>query len=115
MLPLSATLASAEVFDAFLGDSKLEALLHGHSYAGNAIGCAVASEAVDILSSPVSNPNLQPGPSQHAQGDQAASDDSIEPPHLTDLWAPELVPLLSHHPQVTRVVCLGMPSQLGRS
>jgi adenosylmethionine-8-amino-7-oxononanoate aminotransferase len=31
-LPLAATLATSEVFDAFLGNKKWHALLHGHSY-----------------------------------------------------------------------------------
>ena len=47
-MPLSATLASDAVFQAFLGPSKLDGLLHGHSYAGNPIGCAVALEALSI-------------------------------------------------------------------
>ena len=47
-MPLSVTLASDAVFQAFLGPSKLDALLHGHSYAGNPIGCAVALEAMSI-------------------------------------------------------------------
>lgn len=45
-VPLAATLASEEVFSAFEGDSKTEALLHGHSYSGHAIGCAAGVEAM---------------------------------------------------------------------
>ena len=47
-MPLSATLASDAVFQSFLGPSKLDALLHGHSYAGNPIGCTVALAALSI-------------------------------------------------------------------
>lgn len=32
VVPLAVTLASSPIFDAFKGDSKLQALLHGHSY-----------------------------------------------------------------------------------
>jgi adenosylmethionine-8-amino-7-oxononanoate aminotransferase len=40
-LPVAATLASPEIFDAFLGDfSELKTFFHGHSYTGNALGCA---------------------------------------------------------------------------
>ncbi len=42
-LPVAATLASPEIFGAFLGDfSELKTFFHGHSYTGNALGCAAA-------------------------------------------------------------------------
>ena len=42
-LPLAATLASREIFEAFLGDyADLKTFFHGHSYTGNALGCAAA-------------------------------------------------------------------------
>ena len=42
-LPVAATLAAPEIFDAFLGDfSELKTFFHGHSYTGNALGCAAA-------------------------------------------------------------------------
>ena len=42
-LPVAATLASPDIFDAFLGDhSELKTFFHGHSYTGNALGCAAA-------------------------------------------------------------------------
>ena len=40
-VPLSATLASAAVFEAFRGDTAAQALLHGHSYTAHPIGCQV--------------------------------------------------------------------------
>ncbi len=49
-LPLSATVASGEVFDAFLGaDLGPEAFYHGHSYGGNALACAVALRHLELL------------------------------------------------------------------
>lgn len=42
-LPLSATVASQRVYDAFLGpDLSERTFYHGHSYSGNALACAVA-------------------------------------------------------------------------
>lgn len=41
VVPLSVTLASDAVFAAFEGDSKAEALLHGHSYTAHPAGCQV--------------------------------------------------------------------------
>ena len=37
---------SSEVFDAFLGSERSDALLHGHSYTANPLTCAAALEAV---------------------------------------------------------------------
>eukprot|EP00181_Compsopogon_caeruleus_P006309 CAMPEP_0184684622 /NCGR_PEP_ID=MMETSP0312-20130426/16007_1 /TAXON_ID=31354 /ORGANISM="Compsopogon coeruleus, Strain SAG 36.94" /LENGTH=713 /DNA_ID=CAMNT_0027137971 /DNA_START=1 /DNA_END=2142 /DNA_ORIENTATION=- len=48
-IPLAVTLASEEVFEAFLTDSKREALLHGHSYTAHPVGCALANEALQCL------------------------------------------------------------------
>jgi len=48
-LPLAATIARAHVFDAFLSDSAQTALMHGPTYMGNALGCAAANAALDLL------------------------------------------------------------------
>lgn len=47
-VPLAVTLANAEVFDAFYSDHTSDALLHGHSYTGHAIGCAAAVESLKM-------------------------------------------------------------------
>jgi adenosylmethionine-8-amino-7-oxononanoate aminotransferase len=49
-LPLAATLATEEVCDAFSGtvDSG-RAFYHGHTYTGNALGCAAALASLDLL------------------------------------------------------------------
>jgi bifunctional dethiobiotin synthetase / adenosylmethionine---8-amino-7-oxononanoate aminotransferase len=47
-VPLSATLAKEDVFNAFLGTSKVDALLHGHSYTAHAIGCSAAVESLSL-------------------------------------------------------------------
>ncbi|KAJ1639754.1 pyridoxal phosphate-dependent transferase [Pavlovales sp. CCMP2436] len=56
-VPLAVTLATEAVFDAFRGLSKPEALLHGHSYSAHAIGCSVASAALDMYADAASNCN----------------------------------------------------------
>ncbi len=49
-LPVAATLASREIFDAFLGDyAELKTFFHGHSYTGNALGCAAALANLKIF------------------------------------------------------------------
>ena len=49
IVPLSLTLAKEEIFDAFKGDSKALALLHGHSYTAHPVGCAAANYALRHL------------------------------------------------------------------
>jgi adenosylmethionine-8-amino-7-oxononanoate aminotransferase len=49
-LALSATLASARVYDAFLGaHGEMKHFFHGHSYAGNPIACAAALASLDLF------------------------------------------------------------------
>ncbi len=49
-LPLSATVANGRVYEAFLGPDLSEyTLYHGHSYSGNALGCAVAARHLELL------------------------------------------------------------------
>jgi adenosylmethionine-8-amino-7-oxononanoate aminotransferase len=51
-LPVAATLASREIFDAFLGDgdpAENKTFFHGHSYTGNALGCAAARANLQIF------------------------------------------------------------------
>jgi adenosylmethionine-8-amino-7-oxononanoate aminotransferase len=47
-MPLAATLTTERVFDAFLG-GRDRTLYYGHSYAGHALGCAVALESLAIF------------------------------------------------------------------
>ncbi len=49
-LPMSATVASGRVFDAFIGpDLGEKTLYHGHSYSGNALAAAVALRHLELL------------------------------------------------------------------
>ena len=49
-LPLSATMVSERIFDAFLGAAgENTQFFHGHSYAGNPIACAAALASLDII------------------------------------------------------------------
>lgn len=49
LAPLGATLATEEVFRCFLGDSKADALLHGHSFTAYPMGCAISARAVGAM------------------------------------------------------------------
>ena len=49
-LPVAATLATEEIFSAFLGESReLKTFFHGHSYTGNPLGCSAALASLDIF------------------------------------------------------------------
>jgi adenosylmethionine-8-amino-7-oxononanoate aminotransferase len=48
-LPLAATIATDELFEAFLSDSPDTALMHGPTYMANALGCAAANAALDLF------------------------------------------------------------------
>ena len=49
-LPLAATLATDEVYSAFLGDySAQKTFFHGHTYTGNPLACAAAIASIDLF------------------------------------------------------------------
>ena len=49
MVGLAATLATAEVFEAFLSDRLETALMHGPTFMANPIGCAAANASLDLF------------------------------------------------------------------
>jgi adenosylmethionine-8-amino-7-oxononanoate aminotransferase len=48
-LPLSATVASARIYDAFLGDEATQALMHGPTFMANPLACAAANASLDLF------------------------------------------------------------------
>ncbi len=48
-LPLAATLARAQVFDAFWSDDPGHAFMHGPTYMANALACAAANASLDLF------------------------------------------------------------------
>jgi adenosylmethionine---8-amino-7-oxononanoate aminotransferase len=60
-LPLAATLATEDVFNAFLGDySEFKTFFHGHSYTGNQLGCAAAVANLQVFEEEQTLHNLKP-------------------------------------------------------
>ncbi|GES77675.1 pyridoxal phosphate-dependent transferase [Rhizophagus clarus] len=51
LCPLAVTLSTEKIFEKFLGNTKVEALLHGHSYTAHPIGCLVANTSINEYSS----------------------------------------------------------------
>ncbi len=51
-LPLAATLASEQIYSAFLGNPAAgRTFFHGHTYTGNPLGCAAALASLDLFES----------------------------------------------------------------
>lgn len=48
-LPLGLTVATDDIYTAFLSDNKANALLHGHSFTGNSLACACACASLDLF------------------------------------------------------------------
>ncbi|MFQ5509710.1 MAG: adenosylmethionine--8-amino-7-oxononanoate transaminase [Leptospirillia bacterium] len=49
-MPLAATLAGGEIYDAFLGRyDEFRTFFHGHSYTGNPLGCAAALASLEVF------------------------------------------------------------------
>lgn len=95
LVPMSVTMTTQEIYDTFLGETKTEALLHGHSYTAHPIGCAVASRTLELLEQ-----------LDHSENQQQWSDTSAEGLNWS-LWDRSAVERLSHLDIVKSVMALG--------
>ncbi|MBA2253307.1 MAG: adenosylmethionine--8-amino-7-oxononanoate transaminase [Nitrospirales bacterium] len=60
-MPLAATLATEEIYQAFLGEYRdWKTFFHGHSYTGNPLGCAVALANLEVFCQEHTLKHLQP-------------------------------------------------------
>lgn len=60
-LPLSAALATDEIFDAFLGQyDEFKTFFHGHTYTGNPLACAVALANLEVFDDEATIAGLAP-------------------------------------------------------
>lgn len=124
LLPMAVTLASSSIFDCFLGEEKVEALLHGHSYTAHPIGCTVALEALGIMDRLESGGSfdgakvdwggrLAAGNSVDVVEGEETTDESsvttIEPiePKVWSLWSHSFVQRISTLPTVQSTMSLG--------
>lgn len=58
VLPLGLTVTKEFIYEAFLDEDKLKALLHGHSYTGNPLACAAACAGITIFHRKESKENI---------------------------------------------------------
>lgn len=66
VLPLGLTVATEPIFEGFLFEEKTKALLHGHSFTGNALACAAANESIRIFREDPTWKNIQRIVDRHA-------------------------------------------------
>jgi adenosylmethionine-8-amino-7-oxononanoate aminotransferase len=60
-VPLAATLATEEIYRAFLGPAdQFRTFYHGHTYTGNPVGCAAALSNLDLFERDQTLEHLQP-------------------------------------------------------
>lgn len=48
-LPMGATIATKQIYDAFLSEDRTRTFFHGHSYTANPLSCAVALASLDLF------------------------------------------------------------------
>ncbi|EST05206.1 Aminotransferase class-III [Kalmanozyma brasiliensis GHG001] len=99
MVPMSVTLASSSIFDVFnKSDSKVDALLHGHSYTAHPIGCAVALETLKAIS------ELRTSPAwQACQSDWSTSEGA----GVWSFWSKEAVERFAALDNVDHAIAMG--------
>lgn len=99
LVPLAVTLASESVFQAFWGDNKGTALLHGHSYTAHAVGCEVANETLKLLDTLKT--------SEEWANAQVSWSDGASPSNVWSLWDPGFIHAVSKLAHVDEVMTLG--------
>jgi bifunctional dethiobiotin synthetase / adenosylmethionine---8-amino-7-oxononanoate aminotransferase len=87
LLPMAVTLTKEDCFQCFIGDSLSFALLHGHSYTANPVGCSVAVEAIEEA--------------------QESKNFNKESNSLSIVWNEKIISELSCLPNIKRVFSLG--------
>jgi dethiobiotin synthetase/adenosylmethionine--8-amino-7-oxononanoate aminotransferase len=127
LVPLSATLATADIFEAFLDERKSRALLHGHSYTAYPVGCAVANKSLELLEDVMQGNEWRDAKVMWAQEEakirlgtsgcgsgfrSAGAGIQVEAkgspgPRAWSVWSPSCVDQLSRSPRINKVCALG--------
>ncbi|KIM23703.1 hypothetical protein M408DRAFT_332195 [Serendipita vermifera MAFF 305830] len=111
LVPMAVTLASNQIFAAFLGDSKQAALLHGHSYTAYPVGCAVANTSLNLLDEALKSETFQQA--RRKWGNHGRKEAAFTPLDVpseavpSSLWSPGFVDALSRKSEIARVMTLG--------
>ncbi|KAF8524662.1 onanonoxo-7-onima-8-eninoihtemlysoneda [Hysterangium stoloniferum] len=103
LVPMAVTLANNSIYEAFLGDTKAEALLHGHSYTAHPVGCEVANETLTKFEELVSNSSTW----KLAKKNWSSTEDTPTERRIWSFWEKEFVNQLAAHPNVEEAMALG--------
>lgn len=105
-MPLSVTLASNSIFQAFYHpERKVDALLHGHSYTANPIGCNVALKALQLIDKKAEETSGNWVEGKHEWGVQSASEGSSN--QLWSLWSKQFIEDASRSDRVKSTMAMG--------
>ncbi|KAL6709232.1 hypothetical protein ACN47E_001639 [Coniothyrium glycines] len=115
LLPLSITTASQSIFEAFWGDDKSEALLHGHSYTAHAVGCHVANTSLSLMQQANHGDewaDFRTQWSAHSLKKSSSQPSSREvknagPDLVWSMWSKDFVTIVSKHERVASVNAIG--------
>jgi adenosylmethionine-8-amino-7-oxononanoate aminotransferase len=66
-IALGITTCTAEIYNAFLSESKLKTLFHGHSFTANPLACVIALASLDLFLQPSCKENRVRVETQHRQ------------------------------------------------
>jgi dethiobiotin synthetase/adenosylmethionine--8-amino-7-oxononanoate aminotransferase len=106
LVPLAVTLASEDVFRAFEGTSKAEALLHGHSYSAYPVGCEVANAALDLYERLVRGEAWNAA--RAAWGAAAVGGkEKADTTAVWSVWSPQFIDVLSRLDVIEQAMTLG--------
>ena len=111
LVPLAVTLASEDVFRAFEGTSKAEALLHGHSYSAYPVGCEVANAALDLYEQLVRGEAWKAamaawGASAVGEKEEVEGTDT-DTTSVWSVWSPQFIDALSRLDVIEQAMTLG--------
>ena len=106
LVPMALTLASDSIYQAFMGETKAEALLHGHSYTAHPIGCEVANETLDQLEK-LSKSDDWVLARSNWQTSRTSLTSQEAPSTVWSFWDATFVIELSMNPKIEEVMTLG--------
>lgn len=106
LVPMSVTLASKEIFGSYLGEKKQDALLHGHSYTAQPVGCAVANKSLEMLQKIDASGEDWNAAKAAWSGEQTMSADPPKSKFLS-LWGQDFIHTVSCLPNVESVMTMG--------
>jgi dethiobiotin synthetase/adenosylmethionine--8-amino-7-oxononanoate aminotransferase len=106
LVPLCCTVASKSIFDAFLGNEKRDALLHGHSYTAHPVGCHVAGKSIAKLVAMEKEGMWDSAKEDWKSGSRLASvsDQAVQ---AWSVWSRGFVKKISYSREVESVIALG--------